>query len=92
MRNFRDRVGYIKGELHFKQEAQIWGHNILCIRNCHYKFFNPIALRQAKIVYNFGLSECNRVKVSDENQNIYLHSSDSVSTPVLTCSMPVTFR
>ena len=26
-------------------------------------FFNPIALRKAKIVYNFGLSECNRVKV-----------------------------
>ena len=25
--------------------------------------FNPIALRKAKIVYNFGLSECNRVKV-----------------------------
>ena len=24
--------------------------------------FNPIALRQAKIVYNFGLSECSRVK------------------------------
>ena len=24
--------------------------------------FNPIALRQAKIVYNFGLSECNGVK------------------------------
>ena len=24
--------------------------------------FNPIALRKAKIVYNFGLSECNRVK------------------------------
>ena len=23
--------------------------------------FNPIALRRAKIVYNFGLSECNRV-------------------------------
>ena len=23
--------------------------------------FNPIALRKAKIVYNFGLSECNRV-------------------------------
>ena len=23
---------------------------------------NPIALRKAKIVYNFGLSECNRVK------------------------------
>ena len=24
--------------------------------------FNPIALRGAKIVYNFGLSECNRVE------------------------------
>ena len=24
--------------------------------------FNPIALRKAKIAYNFGLSECNRVK------------------------------
>ena len=23
---------------------------------------NPFALRKAKIVYNFGLSECNRVK------------------------------
>ena len=23
---------------------------------------NPIALKKAKIVYNFGLSECNRVK------------------------------
>ena len=25
--------------------------------------FNPFALRKAKIVYNFGLSECKRVKV-----------------------------
>ena len=25
--------------------------------------FNPITLRKAKIVHNFGLSECNRVKV-----------------------------
>ena len=24
--------------------------------------FHPIALKKAKIVYNFGLSECNRVK------------------------------
>ena len=24
---------------------------------------NPIALRKAKIVYNFGLSECNRVNI-----------------------------
>ena len=27
--------------------------------------FNPIALRKAKIVYNFGLSECNRVKAGN---------------------------
>ena len=25
---------------------------------------NPIALRKVKIAYNFGLSECNRVKVN----------------------------
>ena len=27
------------------------------------KAFNPSALRKAKIVYNFGLSECNRIKL-----------------------------
>ena len=27
-----------------------------------YGNFNPIALRRAKIAYNFGLSECSRVK------------------------------
>ena len=27
---------------------------------------NPIALRKAKIVYKFGLSECNRVKFWDQ--------------------------
>ena len=26
-------------------------------------YLNPIALRKAKIVYNFGLSECNRVNI-----------------------------
>ena len=31
---------------------------------------NPIALRKAKIVYNFGLSECNRVKIENENNNM----------------------
>ena len=29
-----------------------------------YILFNPFTLRKAKIVYNFGLSECNRVKVN----------------------------
>ena len=28
----------------------------------HILSFNPVALRKAKIAYNFGLSECNRVK------------------------------
>ena len=28
-----------------------------------YFVFNPIALRKAKIVYNFGLSECSRVNM-----------------------------
>ena len=27
--------------------------------------FNPFALRKAKIVCNFGLSECSRVKVQE---------------------------
>ena len=30
----------------------------------HTYIFNPTALRKAKIVYNFGLSECKRVKNS----------------------------
>ena len=33
---------------------------------------NPIALRKAKIVYNFGLSECNRVKT---HTHLYLDFS-----------------
>ena len=34
-----------------------------CILNDFFFFdMNPIALRKAKIVYNFGISMCNRVK------------------------------
>ena len=34
--------------------------NLICyVKTIH---INPIALKKAKIVYNFGLSECNRVK------------------------------
>ena len=40
--------------------------NILTISNkekfANFLLFNPIALRKSKIVYNLGLSECNRVK------------------------------
>ena len=41
-----------------------WGQ-LLKERICsmeHILYFNPIALRKAKIVFNFDLSECNRVK------------------------------
>ena len=31
--------------------------------NDRYRIINPIALRKAKIVYNFGLSECNKVNI-----------------------------
>ena len=33
----------------------------LLSKNRNVSHFNPIALRKAKIVYNFGLSGCNRV-------------------------------
>ena len=35
---------------------------ISCIQCFCFKRINPIALRKAKIVYEFGLSECNRIK------------------------------
>ena len=38
-------------------------------QQCMYgKVLNPIALRKAKIVYNFGLSQCNRVKLWDKKE------------------------
>ena len=33
-------------------------------RNNGISFFNPIAFRKAKIVCNFGLSECHRVNIA----------------------------
>ena len=36
-------------------------------------FFNPVALRKAKIVYNFGFSECNRVKKADKHGSVPVH-------------------
>ena len=35
-------------------------------RECDFTL-NPVALRKAKIVYNFGLSDCNRVKAPKLN-------------------------
>ena len=39
-----------------------WGILVKEVK-AHHSYFNPIALSNAKIVYNFGLSECNRVKI-----------------------------
>ena len=45
---------------HFSSPVQSAGRAFVI---CQYQFFNHIALRMAKIVYNFGLSECKRVNV-----------------------------
>ena len=39
--------------------------------------FHPVALRKAKIVYNFGLSECNRVK--KEIPKIFIETNDEMT-------------
>ena len=44
---------------------------------------NPIALRKAKVVHNFGLSECNRVKVNGctvRGSNCVIFMLDSLLT------------
>ena len=41
---------------------------------------NPFALRKAKIVCNFGLSECNRFKGSRDQIKILQHSFKSSKT------------
>ena len=33
-------------------------------------YINPVAVRKAKIVYNFGLCECNRVKKYIKSQGM----------------------
>ena len=40
-----------------------WFYHQNVISQC---MFNSIALRKAKIVYNFGLSECNRVNKEEK--------------------------
>ena len=40
-----------------------------------FSFINPIALRKAKIVYNFCLSECNRVKETDSSLSSFKTNS-----------------
>ena len=41
---------------------------------------NPIALRKANIVYNFGFSECNRVNLENgRKKGIPVHQKKSVA-------------
>ena len=47
---------------------------------------NPIALRKAKIVYNFGLSECNRVKGTNFHLLAYILHLMSRFSKVQSCS------
>ena len=42
------------------------GHKVFVGQQPNTSSFNPIALRKAKIVYNFGLSECNRDKQQED--------------------------
>ena len=42
--------------------------------------FNPVALRKAKIVYNFGISECKRMKSSGFVQILYVGTDRSQQT------------
>ena len=41
---------------HDTHTARVYGWNSM-----FFSHFNPNALRKAKIVYNFGVSECNKV-------------------------------
>ena len=46
-------------------------------------YLNPIALRKAKIVYDFGLSECNRVKVTLSGKDLAQIFSKESAMPFL---------
>ena len=41
-----------------------------------FRMFNPIALRKAKIAYNFGLFECSRVKYTSKAENFKFRNVD----------------
>ena len=45
-----------------------------------FPFLNPTALRKAKIVYNFGLSKCNSVKMAE---NVDVHSCTSNRSKII---------
>ena len=49
-----------------------------------YDHLNPVALRKAKIVYNFGLSECNRVNNAKKSESLFKQKSIHVCLEVST--------
>ena len=49
--------------------AKVWCYKAVMHPKKWGQLFNPIAFRKAKIVYSFGLSECNRVQ---ERKNLLL--------------------
>ena len=62
---------YWDHSLHYTcQQRHTWQKNQRKI----YGYFNPITLRKAKIVYNFSLSECNRVKCKIFNGVQYINT------------------
>ena len=52
--------------------------------------FNPIALRKSKIVYNFGLSECNWVNGDRCNMGVSLQKLPLIRKSVL-CILVITY-
>ena len=58
--------------MHFKSSSYFFTKNISTLDFVCTGRLNPIALRNAKIVYNFGLSECSRVKEFLKNDFLIL--------------------
>ena len=67
-------MGYIRLQVKLVPKTQEEKEQVsLCAEMVHVMcknspLINPIAFREAKIVYNFGLSECNRVNVVKVNR------------------------
>ena len=55
-----------------KKKCSVLLKQVVKITNL-FELLKPIALRKAKIVYNFGLSECNRVKMSFQSK-LHFHN------------------
>ena len=54
--------------------------------------FNPVALRKAKIVYNFSLSECNGVKYTSLWCIVYYFMAIFISNLISTLNSHISVR